>query len=303
MDALRPVDGLPPHMRKPKPSIQPEESSGTSEYQNTVPGGISHAAALSKPKQQARAKKTIMFEDDDEEEDTTAKTFTFTSKEPVQQEKTYTEEPKIQEHEVQRTSTNYYLQQPAHEEEVPVQRASNVQKKKVAFDDGVQDAPADPNTFGSDNPLALLKGLKELNENKSSPKKAERASVKRNEQLDDDEEEAPKQTNQRTSMGADNPLALLSGLKEMDASKGRKSKAGRKTKGIFEDDEDGNDDFLAPKKNETKTTAAKPRESNRLTKLFDDSDEEKNDWGRKSGSPVKTQTQSKGKPRLFDDDD
>ena len=75
---------------------------------------------------------------------------------------------------------------------------------------------------------------------------------------------------------------------------------------LFEEEEE-DADLIVPKKNMTqsKTEAAKPRESNRLTKLFDDSDEDKKDegFGRKSASPVKTQTKAKVRPSMFDDDE
>lgn len=302
-------------MRKPKVSIQPSESVERKE-ENLAPGQLSHTAALAKPKQQARAKKTIMFDDDEEEE----------VKEPADKfvSNTYIPPAKPQ---VQETPVQQYTPPPVYT--APVQqtyeeppRASIT--KKVAFKDDDEDEqvnsrpsynqtqPSRPSTTsGSDNPLALLSGLKALDENKSTGKSA-RPSTKKAALYDDDEEEQSKPVGRPSGLGAapslgggDNPLALLSGLKNLDAEQGRKSTKGKKGKGIFDDDED--DGGFAPKKEEPrKSNVTQARQSTKMNKLFDDSDEDKNqDWGRKSESPMKNSSKPAANNRrtLFDDDD
>ena len=311
-------------MRKPKASIQPAESVERKE-ENLAPGQLSHSAALAKPKQQARAKKTITFDDDDDEEEVkkpadkfVSNTFVNTPKPTPVQEWT---PPPVQQQQQQYTAP---VQETVTYEEPP--RASTT-TKKVAWKDADEEEqvssrpsynqaqPQRPSTTsGSDNPMALLSGLKALDETKGTGKSA-RASTKKVASLyDDDEEEQAKPVGRPSGLGAapslgggDNPLALLSGLKEMDAEKGRKSNKGKKGKGIFDDDED--DVGFAPKKVQEEprksNVTTQARQSTKLNKLFDDSDEEKNqDWGRKSESPMKNSSKPANNRRtLFDDDD
>jgi len=307
MDMFKPGGEGPP--RKPKASIQPDESIERKE-ENLAPGQLSHSAAMAKPKQQARAKKTIMFDDDDEEDKKPAdpfvsKTYVAPKVEPVQPVQQYT--PPVQ-------------QQPAYEEP-PAFRPSTTTTKKVAWKDDDEEEqtntrPSYTNTTqtqvqpqrasttsGGDNPMALLSGLKALDS------KSGRASTKKAIYDDDDEEEQPKPaarpSNLGMASGGDNPLALLSNLQAMDAEKGRKSNKGKKGKGIFDDDED--DIGFAPKKVEEprKSTATQGRQSSKMNTLFDDSDEDKNQsWGRKSEAPAKTQSKAaNNRKTLFDDDD
>ena len=358
VDALKPSEGLPNHMRRPKASIQPEESSSkpneesqpneqneqanTTETINTAPGGISHTAVLGKPIRQARAKKTIQFEDDEDEEieDKTNK-FVTSTRPIVEQTKPVVEAPK-QEEGILRSSK---IGLPNLNDDSPVRPSVSNIKKKVAFgeDDDIGNDPlgsspklnknnfADPlgsgnnrpsTSSGADNPLNLLSGLKALDE-KKSPKK----SVG-NYSNTDSYDNRPSLPKSNISSGVDNPLALLSGLKNLDAEQGRKSVKSRasktkslfededdsmtkakprstKSKGIFDDDDDGT---FVPKSSggpnirdlqEPKTVETKQKESKRLTKLFDDSDD---DVGTKKTEPIR-KAQSKGKSKLFDDDD
>jgi len=305
MDMFKPGGDGP---RKPKASIQPAESTERKE-ENLAPGQLSHSAAMAKPKQQARAKKTIMFDDDDEEDKKpsdpfVSKTYVAPKVEPVQPVPQYT--PPVQ-------------QQPVYEEP-PAFRPSTTSAatKKVAWKDDDEEEqtntrpsysnttqaqpPRASTTSGSDNPMALLSGLKALDS------KSGRASTKKALYDDDEEEEQPKPaarpSNLGMTSGGDNPLALLSSLQAMDAEKGRKSNKGKKGKGIFDDDED--DVGFAPKKEEPRKSAAtQGRQSSKMNTLFDDSDEDKNQsWGKKSEAPSKTQSKAaNNRKTLFDDDD
>ena len=356
VDALKPSEGLPNHMRKPKASIQPEESNSKrnedsqsneqSEQTNvtdttsTAPGGLSHTAALGKPIKQARAKKTIQFEDDEEEDkvDNTNKFITST-RPMVEQTVTVAEPPKVEENTSRISKTG--LSNFNDDSQV---RPSVSNKKKVTF--GQDDDSNDPlgsspkpikNNFsdplgsgnnrpsassGADNPLNLLSGLKALDEKKSPKKSIGNYS---NTDSYDNRPSLPKAN--LSGGGVDNPLALLSGLKNLDAEQGRKSTKSKpsktklfdddddsltkakpratKSKGIFDDEDEGT---FVPKSSggpnirdlqEPKTVETKQKESKRLTKLFDDSDD---DIGTKKTEPIR-KSQSKGKAKLFDDDD
>jgi len=97
---------------------------------------------------------------------------------------------------------------------------------------------APSNSGGGDNPLQLLAGLKDLDsKKKGSSSGGTKKTTKTADPLGGGGLDplggggAPLNTG-----GADNPLALLSGLKQMDAEKPKKAK--KKKAALFEDDDD-----------------------------------------------------------------
>lgn len=364
MGAFMPSEGLPAHMRKSKQSYHEEEPTSSHEpnptgSEETKPKDVV-AMALDKPIKKGVAKKTVMFEDDEEEqEDPLLKKYAAPKpiSKPVSKpvETIPVEQPKPK---VEATSPL----KPAIRNSSPMksnplgdplgdplaQRPSSPSKNKPKFDDeddplaGFNKKPAANPTSDPNNPLNLLKGLKAMDEQKGSKKSVTiRESSKSKGGIFDDEDESPLTQPKKLggappisapSNNSSNPLALLSGLKEMDAEQGRKSnkpksktsdmfddplgnkssKPTSKPKGIF-DDEDEGPGFMSrgtasvkPKPvAEKPEVKAKPRESAKLTKLFDDSDEDKGGMfgGGKASQPASKSKAKKPASGLFSDDD
>jgi hypothetical protein len=270
--------------------------------------------AMQKPSIVGRGKKTMLFEDDEDDEETTKPTPKPSIKNEKPQ-KEQEEESKKSIEEIPMTTAKIINDnienittdaQPQIRESISHQDNNPISRESTQRDITSVVAHETQETYPQENPLNLLRGLKEMDQDKS--RKSEKS--------------APVKVSTQPT-GGDNPLDLLSGLRELDNQ--RKSAKSKKRdlfedshekksitkKSLFDDDDAEDRPSLKPLREEQKTLEEKQRESKKLKKLFDDSDEEqggglfggKPSISRNTNDTSKPSITRKAKSKLFDDDD